>query len=153
VNIPLPFHFERLRAHGSHPRMRWRALAFGALGLLAGLGLRVDAASRDPWTSNHVIGSPLPPPPYTVRRLFPTVRFEHPVDLALVPGTDQRYGLITFDNDGRERNDDPDCGVLLVSSVASATSPVAGAPASIHLRMKSTWPCGSACDPTGITFP
>jgi putative heme-binding domain-containing protein len=69
--------------------MRWRALAFGALGLLAGLGLRVDAASRDPWTSNHVIGSPLPPPPYTVRRLFPTVRFEHPVDLALVPGTDR----------------------------------------------------------------
>jgi hypothetical protein len=29
-----------------------------------------------------------------------------------LPGTDQRYALITFDNDGRERTDDPEGGVF-----------------------------------------
>jgi hypothetical protein len=29
-----------------------------------------------------------------------------------LPGTDQRYALITFDNDGRERKDDPDGGTF-----------------------------------------
>src|SRR5262245_512935 len=47
------------------------------------------AAVRPPWTSNRVIGSPNPPAPYTVERLFPKLTFDRPVDVATLPGTDR----------------------------------------------------------------
>jgi len=52
-------------------------------------GLGAWAASRPPWTSNRVLGSPNPPAPYTVERLFPKLRFNNPVDLAALPGSDR----------------------------------------------------------------
>ena len=52
-----------------------------------------QAAARPPWTSNRVVGSPNPPAPYTVERLFPKLSFEHPVDLALMPASDRFFVL------------------------------------------------------------
>ena len=42
------------------------------------------AAPRAPWTSNRVIGSPNPPAPFAVERVFPKITLEHPVDLGLM---------------------------------------------------------------------
>jgi putative heme-binding domain-containing protein len=55
--------------------------------LWLGLTLPGAAASRVPWTSSHVTGSPYPPSPYTVERLLGDLSFEHPVDLAFLPGS------------------------------------------------------------------
>ncbi len=45
------------------------------------------APNRAPWVSNKVVGSPYPPVPYTVERIFPNVQLENPLDLAFVPGS------------------------------------------------------------------
>jgi len=42
--------------------------------------------AREPWTSNHVIGSPNPPAPFTVERMHSAQNFQNPVDLAFMPG-------------------------------------------------------------------
>ncbi len=68
------------------------------------LGVSAAAAPRSPWTSNRVIGSPHPPAPYGVERLYPAVTFKNPVDLAFIPGTtrlcvaEQQARLWTFDS-------------------------------------------------------
>ena len=51
------------------------------------------AAPRPPWTVNRVVGSPNPPAPFTVQRLFPKLAFNHPVDLALLPGAERWFLL------------------------------------------------------------
>src|SRR5207247_187111 len=51
------------------------------------------AALRVPWTTSRVIGSPNPPAPYTPQREFPALSFQHPVDLALMPGSDRWFLL------------------------------------------------------------
>ncbi len=43
--------------------------------------------AREPWTSNHVIGSPNPPAPCTVERLYPPINFENAVDFTFMPGS------------------------------------------------------------------
>lgn len=53
---------------------------------------------RPPWTGNRVVGSPNPPAPYLTHRLFPSIRFEGPVDLARLPGTDR---WVVAENGGR----------------------------------------------------
>src|SRR6185312_3286708 len=50
-------------------------------------------AARVPWTSNKVAGSPNPPAPYTVQRLYPKLRFTNPVDVATMPGSDRIFVL------------------------------------------------------------
>ncbi len=52
-----------------------------------------SATPRPPWTANRVLGSPNPPAPFTVQRLFPKLTFNHPVDLALLPGSDRWFLL------------------------------------------------------------
>ncbi len=44
---------------------------------------------RKPWTSSKLVGTPEPPPPYTVRRIFPEIVFKSPVFIAQEPGTDR----------------------------------------------------------------
>ena len=62
------------------------------------------SAPRPPWTSNRVIGSPNPPAPYTVERLFPKLAFTNPVDIAVLPGSErllvleQAGKLLSFPN-------------------------------------------------------
>src|SRR5689334_18060990 len=57
-------------------------------------GAKRPVAARDqalppriPWTSSRVAGSPDPPPPYEVRRLFGGLKFKDPVDICVAPGS------------------------------------------------------------------
>ena len=53
--------------------------------LAAPFGLR----QHEPWTTSRVIGTPDPPPPYTVERVWPELKFNNPVFIAHEPGTDR----------------------------------------------------------------
>ncbi|MEO1995721.1 MAG: hypothetical protein ABGZ17_10650, partial [Planctomycetaceae bacterium] len=44
---------------------------------------------RTPWTNTRLVGTPDPPPPYTVERVFSELKFDHPVFIAQEPGTDR----------------------------------------------------------------
>ncbi|MGE3313073.1 MAG: PQQ-dependent sugar dehydrogenase [Limisphaerales bacterium] len=46
-----------------------------------------EPTPRPPWTGNRFAGSPLPPSPYTVERVFPKAEFRDATDLAFAPGT------------------------------------------------------------------
>jgi putative heme-binding domain-containing protein len=48
-------------------------------------------ASRVPWTTSRVVGSPDPPPPFKVVRAFPNLKFEHPLLLARSPRGDRLF--------------------------------------------------------------
>jgi len=43
----------------------------------------------EPWTTSRVTGSPDPPPPYRVERVFPKLTFKNPVEFVAVPGSDR----------------------------------------------------------------
>ncbi|MGI9471186.1 MAG: PQQ-dependent sugar dehydrogenase [Rubripirellula sp.] len=47
----------------------------------------LQGAERIPWTSSRVIGSPDPPKPFHVERVYPSLKFNQPVELTTVPGT------------------------------------------------------------------
>lgn len=47
--------------------------------------------TRRPWTTSKVTGSPEPPPKYKSVRVFPEVKFKHPLLLARCPGTDRLF--------------------------------------------------------------
>ena len=46
---------------------------------------------RKPWTSSKVVGSPDPPPPFRAARVFPNVKFHHPLLIARCPGSDRLF--------------------------------------------------------------
>ncbi|MCH7990050.1 MAG: PQQ-dependent sugar dehydrogenase, partial [Planctomycetes bacterium] len=46
---------------------------------------------RIPWTTSRVVGTPDPPPPYTVKRAFPLLTFKNPLYIAQEPGTDRIF--------------------------------------------------------------
>ncbi|MFM8471575.1 MAG: PQQ-dependent sugar dehydrogenase [Limisphaerales bacterium] len=71
---------------------------FGGAFLSFSLTVASHAASRVPWTTSRVSGSPNPPAPLVVERAFPAIKFENPVDLAPLPGTDR---WIVADQNGR----------------------------------------------------
>ena len=54
--------------------------------------------NRIPWTTSRVVGTPEPPPPYTVSRAFPNLTFENPVCIVQEPGTDR---FMVAKNSGR----------------------------------------------------
>ncbi|MEO2032287.1 MAG: PQQ-dependent sugar dehydrogenase [Planctomycetaceae bacterium] len=54
--------------------------------------------ARLPWTTSRVVGTPEPPPPYSVQRAFPNLKFENPVCIAQEPGTDR---FMVGENSGR----------------------------------------------------
>jgi putative heme-binding domain-containing protein len=86
----------------SHLGGLW-CLGFGLWSLL-GVGswelgvFQLNAAPRLPWTSNRVVGSPNPPAPYTLERLYPKLTFNHPVDLEHLPGSDR---LLVLEQGGK----------------------------------------------------
>lgn len=45
-------------------------------------------AKRIPWTTSHVVGSPSPPPPYRIRRVFPDLKVANPIGVVHEPGTE-----------------------------------------------------------------
>src|SRR5262245_50037967 len=59
---------------------------------------------RVPWTTSQVRGSPEPPSPYKTEVAFPKLKFDEPLDMQRIPGTDrlvvtERYGRVfTFPN-------------------------------------------------------
>ena len=59
---------------------------------------------RELWTTSRVQGSPEPPTPYDTEIAFPHLKFDQPLDMAVVPGTNrlaiaERLGKIyTFEN-------------------------------------------------------
>lgn len=46
---------------------------------------------RTPWTTSKVTGSPEPPPPYRIERVFPDLEFENPVCLISGPSKDRMF--------------------------------------------------------------
>ena len=68
----------------------------------------LPAIARAPWTSSRVTGSPDPPKPYHVERVYPRLEFKNPVELMSLGETGKMMllelsgKLYTFD-------DDPDC--------------------------------------------
>ncbi len=63
--------------------------AFFRLCLLAICAPSLHAAERVPWTTSRIHGSPEPPLPYRVERAFPKITFDHPMDVAAIPGTER----------------------------------------------------------------
>lgn len=59
-------------------------LAFAVL-----LSCAAAAAPRTPWTTSRVTGSPNPPAPFTVERVFPQRTFDRPVEFMRQPGSDR----------------------------------------------------------------
>jgi len=47
------------------------------------------ATPRTPWTTSRVTGSPNPPAPFTVERLYPQRTFDRPVEFMRQPGSDR----------------------------------------------------------------
>ena len=47
------------------------------------------AEQRVPWTTSRIHGTPEPPPPYVVERIFPTLTLNRPVDIQQLPGSDR----------------------------------------------------------------
>lgn len=48
---------------------------------------------RVPWTTSRIVGSPEPPLPYEVKRVFPKLKFIEPVDICSAPGLDRLFVL------------------------------------------------------------
>jgi putative heme-binding domain-containing protein len=52
--------------------------------------------ARVPWVTSTLSGTPDPPPPFRSARVFPRLKFERPVDLALAPGSERLFVLEQF---------------------------------------------------------
>jgi putative heme-binding domain-containing protein len=48
-------------------------------------------AKRKPWTTSKITGSPDPPPKFKAVRVFPEVKFHHPLLVTRCPGTDRLF--------------------------------------------------------------
>ena len=48
----------------------------------------VGIDKRVPWTTSKVKGSPEPPPPYRTEIAFPKLKFDEPLELSIVPGSE-----------------------------------------------------------------
>ena len=59
--------------------------------------LAVSAQERVPWTTSRVQGTPEPPPPFVLERLYPKLTFVKPVDVTPLPGTDR---LVVLEQSG-----------------------------------------------------
>ena len=64
-------------------------LLFIALALMPMMGVSDVAAQRTPWTTSRVKGSPDPPRPYQVERVYAALQFRQPVELMVMPGSDR----------------------------------------------------------------
>jgi putative heme-binding domain-containing protein len=48
-------------------------------------------ARRTPWTTSHITGSPEPPAPYRIERVFPKLSFKNPLLITSAPGTERLF--------------------------------------------------------------
>jgi putative heme-binding domain-containing protein len=77
-------------------------------GTLAGAA-DAPPAKRVPWTTSHVSGSPEPPPPYRLERVFPRLKFQNPVDMTAGPGGMKRFFVVEQYGKIYSFADDPAC--------------------------------------------
>jgi len=56
------------------------------------------AQQRVPWTTSRIHGTPEPPPPFVVERMFPGLTFSKPLDVTPIPGTNR---LVVLEETGR----------------------------------------------------
>jgi len=61
-------------------------------------GTPLFAQQRVPWTTSHIHGTPEPPPPYVLERLYPKLVFNRPLDVTPLPGTNR---LVVLEETGR----------------------------------------------------
>jgi len=67
--------------------MKW-VFFFATIGLAT--SSRVSfAQQRVPWTTSHIQGTPEPPLPYVVERMYPNLTFTNPLEVTPIPGTDR----------------------------------------------------------------
>jgi hypothetical protein len=71
-------------------KLKARILLWACLWVLPS-GRNLRCGNARPWTSNRVIGSPNPPAPYSMQRIFPQLSFSNPVDLAFLPGSQRLF--------------------------------------------------------------
>ncbi len=70
------------------------------------------AQQRVPWTASRIHGTPEPPLPFRVERAYPHLTFDHPLEAAVIPGTDRLVviseggSLVSFRNDDSVRATD-----------------------------------------------
>ena len=67
-----------------------------------------SASERVPWTSSRIVGSPDPPKPFHVERVYPNLEFDQPVELAAVVGTNKMM-LLEVTGKLHVFEDDPAC--------------------------------------------
>jgi putative heme-binding domain-containing protein len=70
-----------LKAHAAAPEGQHPTPALAPFGI----------AQRVPWTTSRVVGSPDPPMPYQIRRVFPKLQFTNLVDMCSAPGTQRLF--------------------------------------------------------------
>ena len=71
------------------------ALLLTACTVLAGAEQPYGIQQRIAWTTSRVLGSPDPPLPYTVEKIFTNLQWRAPIFLALEPGTDHLLVVLT----------------------------------------------------------
>jgi len=64
-----------------------RIVPVAAMALALAAALPAQQERRVPWTASKITGSPEPPPPYRLDRVFPKLKFDHPLEIVPVPGT------------------------------------------------------------------
>src|SRR6476646_2720947 len=72
-----------------------RSIRCLAVILVAALGADgfAQQMARAPWTTSRITGAPEPPRPYIADRIFPSLKFDQPLELVAIPGTDRRVIL------------------------------------------------------------
>jgi putative heme-binding domain-containing protein len=50
-----------------------------------------ESITRQPWVTSRIIGSPDPPSPYMVEKVFPHLQFQQPTVLTMAPGTNRWF--------------------------------------------------------------
>ncbi|HET6425536.1 MAG TPA: PQQ-dependent sugar dehydrogenase [Planctomycetaceae bacterium] len=53
-----------------------------------------NTQQRQLWTTNHIVGTPDPPDPYTTELAFPQLKLHEPLSVGLIPGSN-RFGVAT----------------------------------------------------------
>ena len=81
-----------------HPLARLRTSGLIVLTLFCSAAF---AQQRVPWTTSRIHGTPEPPPPFVVERIFPGVTFSKPVDIQQFPGGER---LVVMEEPGRLRS-------------------------------------------------
>lgn len=73
------------------PRITLALLVLGCLTTLAHGDKPYGIPKRVPWTTSKMVGSPDPPAPYKLVRVFPKMSFKNPVVLTNAPGTSRLF--------------------------------------------------------------